>query len=127
MIRGNKNKIVQVLINLLQNSLDALAQKAFHDEKPAIWIEGRLEEGNDVLTVRDNGMGIESEHMDKIFDPFYTTKDVGQGMGLGLSICYRIVQQLDGRIQVKSEPGKFCEFTLEFPMKKKVRGERKHP
>ena len=57
------------------------------------------------------------EHLDKIFDPFFTTKDVGEGMGLGLSICYRIVQEYDGRISVKTEPGKFCEFTLEFPAK----------
>ena len=56
-----------------------------------------------------------ARHVDKIFDPFFTTKDVGEGMGLGLSICYRIVQEYDGRIQVKTEPGKFCEFTLEFP------------
>jgi two-component system sensor histidine kinase PhcS len=67
--------------------------------------------------VRDNGAGIESEHLDKIFDPFYTTKDVGEGMGLGLSICYRIVRECEGQISVRTEPGKFCEFTLEFPAK----------
>jgi signal transduction histidine kinase len=70
-----------------------------------------------VLKVRDNGSGIGPEHLDKIFDPFYTTKDVGEGMGLGLSICYRIVQEYDGRISVRTEPGKYCEFTLEFPAK----------
>ena len=67
------------------------------------------------MVVRDNGTGIESEHLDKIFDPFYTTKDVGEGMGLGPVICYRIVRELEGRILVRTEPGKFCEFTLEFP------------
>ena len=55
--------------------------------------------------------------VDKIFDPFFTTKDVGEGMGLGLSICYRIVQEAGGKISVKTEPGKFCEFTLEFPVR----------
>jgi signal transduction histidine kinase len=55
--------------------------------------------------------------LDKIFDPFYTTKDVGEGMGLGLAICYRIVQECEGRILVRTETGKFCEFTLEFPLK----------
>ena len=114
-IWGNKNKLIQVLVNLLQNSLDALNRKAFENEKPTIWMEGKTEPGRSVLIVRDNGTGISSEHLDKIFDPFYTTKDVGEGMGLGLSICYRIVQECEGRISVRTEPGKFCEFTLEFP------------
>ncbi|HZO86129.1 MAG TPA: ATP-binding protein [Verrucomicrobiae bacterium] len=117
-IWANKNKLIQVAVNLLQNSIDALKTKTFGEsEKPAIWIEGRLDQGKSLLVFRDNGMGIESGNLDKIFDPFFTTKDVGQGMGLGLSICYRIVQSYEGRILVRSEPGKFCEFTLEFPVK----------
>jgi signal transduction histidine kinase len=114
---ANKNKLIHVLTNLLQNSLDALKGKDFVGEKPAVWIEGRVEAGRSFVVVRDNGTGIAQEHLDKIFDPFYTTKDVGEGMGLGLAICYRIVQDCDGRIQVRTEPGKFCEFTLEFPAK----------
>ena len=114
---ANKNKLIHVLVNLLQNSVDALKGKTFQSEKPTIWIEGRVEPGKSVLVVRDNGSGIASEHVDKIFDPFYTTKDVGEGMGLGLSICYRIVQECEGRISVRTEPGKFCEFTMEFPAK----------
>ncbi len=114
---ANKNKLIQVLVNLLQNSMDALKTKEFGNEKPCIWIESRLEAGKSLLVVRDNGTGIDSKHLDKIFDPFYTTKDVGQGMGLGLAICYRIIQDCDGRISVRTEPGKFCEFTLEFPVK----------
>jgi C4-dicarboxylate-specific signal transduction histidine kinase len=108
---------MQVLVNLLQNSLDALQTKSFLKEQPTIWIEGKLTAAKNVLVVRDNGSGIGAEHLDKIFDPFFTTKEVGKGMGLGLSICYRIVQEYDGRILVRSEPGKFCEFTLEFPAK----------
>jgi signal transduction histidine kinase len=114
---ANKNKLIHVLTNLLQNSLDALKNKSFESEKPTIWIEGRVDAGRSFLVVRDNGVGIAKEHLDKIFDPFYTTKDVGEGMGLGLAICYRIVQDCDGRIQVRTEPGQFCEFTLEFPLK----------
>ena len=68
-----------------------------------------------MLLIRDNGTGIEEQHLDKIFDPFYTTKDVGDGMGLGLSIVYRIIEKLEGRISVRTEPGRFCEFALEFP------------
>lgn len=114
---GNKNKLIHVLVNLLQNSLDALKDKSFSGDKPTIWIEGRTAPDKSVLVVRDNGTGIDSEHLDKIFDPFYTTKDVGDGMGLGLAICYRIVQDCGGRIAVRTEQGKFCEFTLEFPAK----------
>ena len=117
-ILANKNRLIQVIVNLLQNSLDALKTKSFAPgEKPTIWIEGRVENGQSVLSVRDNGTGIDPKHLDKIFDPFFTTKDVGEGMGLGLSICYSIVQEYGGKISVKTEPGKFCEFTLEFPVK----------
>lgn len=114
-VPANRNKLIQVLVNLVQNSMDALADKSFADEQPTIWIEGRVENGKILLAVRDNGDGIEPGNLNKIFDPFFTTKDVGEGMGLGLSICYRIVQEFQGRILVRSEPGRFCEFAIEFP------------
>jgi two-component system, sensor histidine kinase PhcS len=117
-ILANKNRAIQVFVNLLQNSLDALKGKKFPPgENPAIWITGRVENGHSLLSVRDNGTGIDPKHLGKIFDPFFTTKDVGEGMGLGLSICYSIMQECGGDILVKTEPGKFCEFTLEFPVK----------
>jgi two-component system sensor histidine kinase PhcS len=117
-IWANKNKLIQVMVNIFQNSLDALKIKSFPPgEKPAIWIEGRVENGQSILSIRDNGAGIDAKNLDKIFDPFFTTKDVGAGMGLGLSICYSIVQEYGGKISVKTEPEKFCEFTLEFPVK----------
>jgi two-component system sensor histidine kinase PhcS len=118
-IWANKNKLIHVLTNLLQNSLDALKTKTFTDEKPAIRIASRTENGVCILSVRDNGPGIDAAHLDKIYDPFFTTKDVGAGMGLGLSICYRIVREAKGKISVKTEPGKFCEFTMEFPTAEK--------
>ena len=117
---ANKNKLIHVLTNLLQNSLDALKNKKFTDEKPVVRISGRTENGATILTVHDNGPGIDAAHRDKIFDPFFTTKDVGEGMGLGLSICYRIVREAGGKISVKTEPGKFCEFTLELPAREKT-------
>jgi two-component system sensor histidine kinase PhcS len=116
-IWANKNKLIHLVTNLLQNSIDALKTKSFRDEKPTIRIEGRIENGSSILSVRDNGPGIAPDDVDKIFDPFFTTKDVGEGMGLGLSICHRIVQESGGRISVKTEPGKFCEFMLEFPVR----------
>ncbi len=120
-VHANKNKLIHVFVNLFQNSLDALKSKPFNNgERPTIWIES-VESGDKVaLLVRDNGHGITSEHMDKIFDPFYTTKDVGEGMGLGLSICYRIMQEAKGRITVRTELGKLCEFKLEFPKEPKA-------
>jgi signal transduction histidine kinase len=114
---ANKNKLIHVMVNLLQNSLDALKGKSFENEQPTIWIEGHLERDKSLLVIRDNGTGIGTEDQKKIFDPFFTTKDVGEGMGLGLAICHRIVQDCEGLISVESEPGKFCEFTLEFPAK----------
>ena len=113
---ANRNKMVHILVNLLQNSLDALRHKKFVGEQPTIWIEGRVENERSVIVIRDNGTGIDAEHLDKIFDPFFTTKEIGEGMGLGLSICYRIVREYDGRISVRTEPGEYCEFTLEFPV-----------
>ena len=115
-VAANKNKLVQVLVNLAQNSLDALKKKAFSADKPSIWLEGRVRHGRSAIIVRDNGEGIDAKNMDKIFDPFFTTKDVGEGMGLGLSIVYQIVQHYGGQISVKSEVGKYCEFALEFPL-----------
>jgi signal transduction histidine kinase len=115
---ANKNKMIHVFTNLLQNSMDALKTKEFSNgEKPTIKIEGKAENGRSIIRIRDNGPGIDAQHLDKIFDPFFTTKDVGAGMGLGLSIVYRIVQECDGRISVNTEVGKFCEFTLDYPMK----------
>jgi len=117
-VRANKNKLIHVFVNLIQNSLDAFPGKPFtNGEKPTIWIEGRVGDGLSCLIVRDNGPGIDAEHRDKIFDPFFTTKEVGAGMGLGLSICYRILQESQGKITMRTEVGKFCEFALEFPVK----------
>ena len=115
MVYANRNKLIQVLGNLFQNSVDALKSKPFDQDHPTITIEGRVENGRSRLILRDNGPGIEKKHLDKIFDPFFTTKEVGKGMGLGLGICYRIVQEFGGTISVASEPGQFCEFTLDFP------------
>jgi signal transduction histidine kinase len=115
-IWGNKTKTIQVLMNLLNNSLDALKTKSFtNGEKPTIWIEGRVENGHSILSVRDNGPGIKDEIRDRIYEPFFTTKGPGAGTGLGLSICLGIVREAKGEILMKSEPGKFCEFTLKFP------------
>jgi C4-dicarboxylate-specific signal transduction histidine kinase len=114
---GNPHQLIQVVLNLLQNSLDALKRKDLGEEQPKIVIKGVVTDGTFQLIIRDNGPGIANEHIGKIFDPFFTTKDVGEGMGLGLSICYKILESHEGRIDVRSEVGQYCEFILEFPLR----------
>jgi two-component system sensor histidine kinase PhcS len=116
-LQADRQKLVQVVENLMRNSLDALAAKPANGEPPTVWIEGRTAKDRCILTVRDNGPGIKPENLARVFDPFFTTKDVGKGMGLGLTVCQGIVQAYGGTITVRSEPGKFCEFLLEFPGK----------
>jgi signal transduction histidine kinase len=67
------------------------------------------------LSVRDTGAGIPGDLIDRIFDPFLTTKPVGEGTGLGLTICHRIVKEHRGAIDVQSEPGKGATFTITMP------------
>jgi signal transduction histidine kinase len=116
-VYGNENQLVQVLVNLLQNASDSLNSKEFADDtdSPTIRIKGFKADGRVHLLVRDNGQGIDDAHLTRIFDPFYTTKDVGEGMGLGLSICYKIMENHQGTIKVKTEHLAFTEFDLIFP------------
>ncbi len=111
---AHANRLQQVLINLVQNSLDALKVRTEGSPAPEILITAGVNEHVPYISIRDNGPGIPPEVLPRIFDPFFTTKDVGAGMGLGLSICYRIMSEAGGRIRVNSQPGEFCEFTLEF-------------
>jgi len=118
-ILADRNKMVHVLVNLIQNSADALREKQFKGDQPFLTIKSRSEGGKVFIYVRDNGEGISPADLDKIYDPFFTTKDVGKGMGLGLSICFRILQEQGGRISATSEKGKFTEFVLELPSRVK--------
>ncbi len=113
---GNQNKLVQVLMNLVQNAAYAVKKKEFpNGDRPTVRIESQIDNHLDKVIVRDNGVGIDPEDLGKVFEPFFTTKDVGEGMGLGLSICYRIIEEHEGKIRIQSEPGRFCEFTIELP------------
>jgi two-component system sensor histidine kinase PhcS len=115
-IQVNRQQFNQVLVNLIENSIDAFAAKKFSgDEAPLIKISCRTENGRCRLAIRDNGMGIEPQNLAKIFDPFFTTKDIGKGTGLGLSICFGIIRGFGGTLTAESEPGKFCEFTIDLP------------
>jgi two-component system NtrC family sensor kinase len=112
-ILSDPSQLQQVFLNLITNAIDA------HDDKPYGNVRIRTEADDKNKRVKivfsDTGSGIAKENLDKIFDPFFTTKAVGKGSGLGLSICYSIIQRLGGHIDVKSEVGEGTEFTLFLP------------
>jgi len=117
LIRGNPNQLVQVFINFFQNSIDAIHQRiAAHGGDPGR-IDVSIEPAGEgwQVTIRDNGIGIPPEDLQKIFDPFFTSKDVGKGMGLGLSITHQILQSHKAIIEVDSRPVEFTRFRIVFP------------
>ena len=77
-----------------------------------------------VITIEDTGVGIPKEELDRVFDPFYTTKEVGVGTGLGLSIVYGIIEKHHGHIAVESKEGEGTRFTIRMPYNPKVKPER---
>jgi signal transduction histidine kinase len=101
----------QVLTNLIQNAVEALPETG----NGAVVVRSWNEDGALLLSVRDNGAGIAVEDQSKIFNAFYTTKDVGRGTGLGLTITHRVVTALGGSITVKSRVGVGSEFIVRVP------------
>jgi signal transduction histidine kinase len=116
-IKGNANQLVQVFVNFFQNSIDAIHERPGDPPPPP----GRIDVTIDslgkgwTLEVKDNGIGIPPENLAKIFDPFFTSKDVGKGMGLGLSITYQILQSHGAIVDVDSRLGQYTRFQLTFP------------
>jgi signal transduction histidine kinase len=107
-------EINQLTTNLIQNGLEAVSPG-----KGLVEIAGRVEGGELVLTFRDNGAGIKPEDQSRIFTPFFTTKDVGLGLGMGLTITRRCVVALGGSISVRSTPNTGTEFTVRLPRDQK--------
>jgi signal transduction histidine kinase len=101
-------QINQVLSNLVQNAVEAAPE-----ERGLVRVRGWNEDGSLCLAVEDNGPGIPVEVRDKIFTPFFTTKGPGAGMGLGLTICWRVVRSLGGTIDVEGEAG--TRFLVRLP------------
>ena len=101
----------QVLTNLIQNALEAVAS----DGSGTVAIRGCNDGGDLVLSVKDNGPGIGEDERARIFDPFYTTKDVGRGLGMGLTISRRVVVAMGGTLSLKSQLGVGSEFTIRVP------------
>jgi signal transduction histidine kinase/ligand-binding sensor domain-containing protein len=110
----------RVILNLLNNAFYAVNEKrkvATTDYKPEVAITTLCENNIAVISVRDNGCGIQPEVMEKLFDPFFTTKPSGEGTGLGLSISYDIIHSHGGKMFVESKLDEFTEFTIRIPLK----------
>jgi len=111
-IKSNRNELGQVFLNIIMNAVQAASKEA--DGIIQILTES---DGQTLsINIIDNGCGIAEDKIKLIFDPFYTTKEVGEGTGMGLSISYGIVQKHMGDISVSSELGKGTQFTLQFPL-----------
>lgn len=109
-IKGDITHLTDVFVNLLKNALEAIPNKGH------IWVKSWLENGSAFISVRDDGVGISEENRSKIFDFFFTTKEVGKGTGLGLGVGYATVKEHDGDILVNSQLGKGSEFIVRLPV-----------
>jgi len=117
---GDANQLEEVIMELLANARDAMEES----QKEKILHIATLVEREDgkegvVIEVKDSGRGIPLDIQDKIFEPFFSTKDMGKGTGLGLSICYGIVEQHGGHMEVESVPGEFTLFRVRLPAAEK--------
>ena len=112
-VRGDPQQLLQVFVNVIRNAADSIRQSG---QPGTLRISHRCLTDRVRIEFTDTGVGVrEPEH---VFDPFYTTKAVGQGAGLGLSICYGILQQHQGSISCCNNPGRGVTFTIELPLVK---------
>jgi len=105
------NQLEQVFLNLIKNAIDAIG-----DREGEIRVATDRDNGNILVTIQDTGKGMSPQQLDMIFMPFYSTKEVGQGTGLGLSVSYGIIKSLHGHIDVSSEIGVGTTFTIRLPI-----------
>ncbi|HTF57941.1 MAG TPA: ATP-binding protein, partial [Planctomycetota bacterium] len=108
-VRCFHGQMNQVLLNLVKNAIEAMGGKG------RLTISTAARGRKVLVTVADTGRGIPRRELGKIFEPFYTTKEGGRGMGLGLSISASILQNHGGRLRVSSRPGRGTTFTVELP------------
>ena len=114
----DRNKLLQVMLNLVKNAFDAMDAT---NEPGTLTVKTGLTGSGDLqVVVADTGCGIPEDKLDQIFMPFFTTKDVGRGTGLGLSVSHGIIEGMGGTISVQSEEGEGTTFTVELPASKKA-------
>ena len=104
------SQLNQVFLHLLTNAMQAI------DEQGRICIRTGLVEGHVWISIEDSGRGMSPEQLERVFDPGFTTKGGRIGAGLGLSICYQIIQDHRGEIQAESVPGEGTTFTMVLPV-----------
>lgn len=109
-IVGNEGQLHQAILNIISNAEQSI------EDRGTIKIETKAKTEHIVLTIEDSGVGISKENLNKISDPFFTTKPVGEGTGLGLSITFKIIQEHNGKISVTSVPGKGTKFSILFKL-----------
>lgn len=109
-------KLNQVFMNMLSNAIYATKAKFKEEAGGEISIETRKQNGNLIIIVKDNGIGMDELTKKRLFEPFFTTKPVGEGTGLGLSIAFNTIKKHNGSIDVKSEIGVGTEFIIQVPV-----------
>ncbi|VAW34045.1 hypothetical protein MNBD_DELTA03-1631 [hydrothermal vent metagenome] len=111
LVYANISKLEQVFTNLIQNSMDTLEDV----DNGRIEVAFQQRDGQLITRFIDNGMGMPPDIREKVFEPFFSTKETGRGTGLGLSIIYGIICELNGTIDCESAPGQGCVFTISLP------------
>jgi PAS domain S-box-containing protein len=118
-IMAEHNRLEQVFINLVTNAIDAMDEKSNQSKnrkvEKRLTIKSFAENGQVAVYVSDTGIGMSEEIRNKILEPFFTTKKIGKGTGLGVSISYGIIKDYDGTIEIESEVGKGTTFKITFP------------
>ncbi len=108
-VLGDSNQLLQVCLHITNNALHAMSEKG-----GTLTVSTRLQDGFVLLEFVDSGPGMQEP--DRVFDPFYTTRPVGQGTGLGLSVCYGIIQEHNGKIMCQNLPEGGATFRIELPV-----------
>ncbi|MGE5839626.1 MAG: sensor histidine kinase, partial [Deltaproteobacteria bacterium] len=108
-VYASKNQLRQVFLNMISNARDAMP------EGGTLTVKTQSGGGAVMIEISDTGVGIREQHLDKIFDAFFTTKEATKGVGLGLSVCYGFIKEHGGDIKVRSKKGEGTTFTILLP------------